>query len=741
MSGRPITLMLGTALALVAGSAAHAQSGASQPAAANVVPTPDGDPQEIVVTATRRSEGIQHVPQSVTALTGKDLDQLNAKTLGDFAGYVPGLSVVGSGPSSLIVIRGVTTGSQLSSTVGLYLDEVPLGASTPFGLGGFSFNPNAYDLDRVEVLNGPQGTLFGANSLGGTLRYITAAPDPTNLAIDAETEVGGTKHGGTNYGFRGMVNLPLSDKVALRVSGVEEQTSGYVDDPAHGRTDQGRFRTHEIRGSLLVRPTDNLDIRITGLYQRVPSDGLNNVFLDRNGKPVDGKYQQSYPLAQPAVTSLALISGVVDYQLPFAKLSSITSYQSDYGRNDTDQSLVYDPAFVAFGAGRDSWDLYVNTYTHKFNQELRLASTGHGILDWIVGGYYDSEHTKETVNLYDLSNPGGTLLGLPIFIDTLPSTYREEAIYANATLHLGSKLSIGGGIRYSHQHQTYFQTASGLLATGSSTPSTTAIATTSQSVTTWSVNPRYQVTPDLLLYSRIATGFRPGGPNFALVAGTGSTSFSPDKLTNYEVGVKTSLLDHRATLDVDIYDIEWSHMQLTVNVGGVNQLVNGGDSRIRGAEGAFSYRASHALTVGGSASYTDAKLTTPAAQLDVTQGGARLPFSPRYSFALNGSYSFPLGGAYSGTFTVTDRYLGERNAGFGTAVSPSYRLPGYNTLNFDLALHTPWHLEFDLYMHNVADSNGRISAYTTPLIYNPTSAVPVLLAQPRTVGVVAKFKY
>ena len=239
------------------------QDAASVPVTSTATGAPETGVADIVVTATRRAESIQRVPQQVTALTGKDLSQINAHTLGDFSGFVPGLSTVSSGPTSLIAIRGVTTGSQLSSTVGLYVDEVPIGASTPFGLGGFSFNANVFDLDRVEVLNGPQGTLFGANSLGGTVRYITAAPDLTAVHANGEAELSTTDHGGTNHGFRGMVNLPLSDWAALRIVGLEEYTSGYVDDPSHGRRNQGSFRNESIRGSLLLKPTSNLDNRPT----------------------------------------------------------------------------------------------------------------------------------------------------------------------------------------------------------------------------------------------------------------------------------------------------------------------------------------------------------------------------------------------------------------------------------------------------------------------------------------------
>ncbi|MGY2737194.1 TonB-dependent receptor [Sphingomonas sp. UYP23] len=718
------------------------QDATSVPVASSQTAAPETGVGDIVVTATRRAQSIQKVPQQVTALTGKDLGQINAHTLGDFAGFVPGLSTVSSGPTSLIAIRGVTTGSQLSSTVGLYVDEVPIGASTPFGLGGFSFNTNVFDLDRVEVLNGPQGTLFGANSLGGTLRYITAAPDLSGFHAAGETELSTTDHGGTNYGFRAMINAPLASWAAFRLTGLEEYTSGYVDDPSHNRSNQGWFRTHSLRGSLLLKPTNNLDIRLEGFWQRVPSQGTASAFLDPvSGKPLQGKYDQSYPLAQPAVSSLALGSAVVDLQLSFAKLSSITSYQSIYGRSDTDQSLVYQAVLAKFGGGADPWDLYVKSRTNKFNQEVRLASNSGGFFDYIAGVYFDSEQTHEVVNLYDRKNASGLFFGIPPFLDTLPSTYKEIAGYANGTFNFTSRLSLGLGIRYSHQHQTYFQTISGLLATGNAIPSTSPVAITNQSVTTYSINPRFQVTPDVLLYARAASGFRPGGPNFQLSPGLGNTSFNPDKLWNYEVGVKTTFLDRKATLNFDVFDIEWSSIQLTVNVGGVNQLVNGGDARVRGAEGAFSFRPVPALTLGGSATYTDAKLTTAAPALGITSGGARLPFSAKFSGALTASYRADLSNGYSAVLTATNRYQGERFAGFGTAQSKNFDLPRYDIVDLNLALLTPHNIELDLYARNLNNSYGRVGAYTVPLLYNPASPVPVLLVQPRTIGIVAKFRY
>jgi iron complex outermembrane recepter protein len=191
---------------------------------------------EVIVTATRRSESIQNVPSSITALTSNTLEEIKARDLNDFAGFVPGLSFASTGPSTnLLVIRGITTGSQLSSATGVYLDDIPLGASTSNGVGYQSLNINAFDLNRIEVLNGPQGTLYGATSLGGTIKYIPNAPDLKSFGLDAGVEVSSTEHGHINHAYTGMVNLPIADIAAVRIDGYQVYDSGYAKDPVYGR--------------------------------------------------------------------------------------------------------------------------------------------------------------------------------------------------------------------------------------------------------------------------------------------------------------------------------------------------------------------------------------------------------------------------------------------------------------------------------------------------------------------------
>jgi iron complex outermembrane receptor protein len=698
---------------------------------------------EIIVTATRRSESIQNVASSITALTSGGLEQIKARDLNDFAGFVPGLSFASTGPSTnLLVIRGITTGSQLSSATGVYLDDIPLGASTSNGVGYQSLNINAFDLNRVEVLNGPQGTLYGATSLGGTIRYIPNAPDLKSFGLDAGVEVSSTEHGHINHAYTGMVNMPIADVAAIRIDGYQVYDSGYAKDPIYGRDNQGWARSEGGRVALLLKPTDDLDITLRASTQHIPSESADVGFRDpKTRQPTYGTYDQAYPTFQPSNYSLTLYSAAINYDTPWAKFSSITGLQVNNGTSYTDNSLTYDAALGFLGAAADPWSLYVNTTTKKFTQEFRVASHENTTFQWLAGAFLSNEKTSEVVDLFDNANPGGTILGISPFTSFLPSTYREYAAYADGTIFFTKQLELGLGVRYSRQKQAYEETVSGLLATGSYAVLTPPVATSDQSVMTYLINPKFHITDDVMVYARAASGFRPGGPNFVLSPGLGNPTYDPDRLWSYELGEKATFLDKRATLNFDIYDILWKDIQVTVNVGGVNQLENAGTARVTGAEMAFNYRIISALTLGGSAAYTNARLTSTPAVIDVTTPGVRLPLSPRFNFALIGSYDVDLSGGYVGSINVTDRWIGERNAGFGTKISQQYVLSSYNITDLNLSVHSPNHLEYGLFLRNVFDKAGEVSANIIPLQYNPAAPVQVFLAQPRTVGLSINYKY
>ncbi len=750
------------AVALTWASGSWAQQAA--PAASNNAAQNAGSSIEtVVVTASRRSETVQNVGGEVSALTAADLSQMHANSFADFANTVPGVSYASGGPTNnLIAIRGVTTGgTQLGSAVGLYLDDVPLGASTQFGLGFQSFNINVFDLDRVEVLNGPQGTLYGANALGGALRYITANPDLDGFDARAEIEGSSTNHGSNNDGLRAMVNVPLFDgHAAFRVDGLQEFDSGYTQDPTHARKNVGSGRTLGGRAAFLAQITPDLSIRLSAFSQNITGNGADVALRDPvTHKAVAGPYDQSFALAQPSYNSLTLYSGVVDWDFHWAKLTSVTGYQRNYGSYESDLTTFYDTLFGiedfyfgGFGINDNATDPYglpVSTSTRKFTQEVRLASPDNKSFEWVVGLYYDREITDESVDLVDGATPTGTIpagytgAGSLPFFGYLPSSYREIAAFADATYYFNDNFDLTLGVRYSDQHQNYQSYISSVLIPTAYAPTPSTIyhyqSGSNQGVATYLINPRYRITDDTMIYARISSGFRPGGPNFVLPGGTVPPTFQPDALWNYELGEKSTLLDGKATFNFDIYDIEWTSMQATENVDGINQLVNAGNARIQGAETSFAYRVLPNLTVGGSAAYTDAQLMTAAPVLGVSYKGARLPLSPKYNFALNATYSFGLGEGYSGAVNVSDIYVGDRTIGYkGSATQPVYTLPDYNTVNLNLSFFMPHNIELDAYVKNVFDVQGQVSGSTLNNVFIPGAPVPVELSLPRIFGLVLK---
>jgi iron complex outermembrane receptor protein len=731
--------MSAAAVAAISISASVAMAQTAQPPGPGATPASGTGLEEVVVTATRRSESIQNVAGQVSALTSGALEQINARDFNDFAAFVPGLSYSSTGPSTnLLVIRGITTGSQLSSATGLYLDDIPIGASTSNGVGYQSLNINLFDLNRVEVLNGPQGTLYGATSLGGTIKYVTNAPDPSSFGLEAGAQVSSTQHGHIDHAYTGMLNIPIAGIGAIRADGYQVYDSGYAKDPVFGRDNQGWARSEGGRLAVLLQPMENLDIRLNASTQHIPSESANVAFRDPiTRQPTYGTYDQAYPTFQPSNYSLTLYSGTIDYTTPWAKFSSITGSQINNGTSYTDNSLVYNAAL----GGTDPWSLYVNTTTKKFTEEIRVASQNTTYLDWLAGAFLSNEKTDEIVDLFDNANPGGTFFGLSPFTSFLPSTYREYAAYADGTIHFTRQFELGLGVRYSRQKQAYDETVSGLLATGSAKVLTPPIATSDQSVTTYLINPKFHITDEVMVYARAASGFRPGGPNFVLSPGLGNPTFNPDRLWSYELGEKSTFLDKRAMLNFDIYDILWKDIQVTVNNGGVNQLENAGIARVTGAELQFNYRVWPELTLGGSAAYTNARLTSTAPVIGVNEVGVRLPLSPRFNFALVGTYDFHIVGGYTGAFTVTDRWVGERNAGFGTAISPQYHLASYNITDLKLAVNAPHGLEYGIFLRNVFDRVAEVSASVLANEYNPTSPVPVFLAQPRTIGLSVNYEF
>ncbi len=734
-----LTFMSGASALTVTlcGPAAHAQDTAK--------PAPKADASvmigEIIVTATRRDERIHDVPGAVSAISGQMLQGLKANSLADFAAFTPGVSFQATSPSTnKVVIRGITTGNQLNSAIGLYVDDVAIGSSTPFGSGAQAINIGLFDLQRVEVLSGPQGTLFGANALGGTLRYITETPSLTALSGQIEAEGVSVGHGETGGAVRASINAPLGDKVALRAVGIAQNDPGFVDDPSHGRKNLGDARTLHGRASLLFDVAPDFDVQLNGFALRTKSNGFAVTMRDPvTHAPTGGDYDQSFASPQPSDADLYLGSGVIRWNLDWAKLTAITAYQKTTNSSTSDLSTAYSAILgpLLGPAGVNPYVLLVDTSSKRFTQEVRLASPDNRAFEWVAGAFYSNEKTTQTDNIWNNADPKGQLLGLPIGRFDLPSTAKDFAVFANATVKISPTVDVTVGGRQTWNDQVFSSGGIGLVVNPAA-PTTSIVGrgTAKESVQTYLFNLRYRPTDETMIYGRIASGYRPGGPNLQTGgAGSGNTSFASDKLWNYEVGLKQTL-PGRGFLNVSAYRIDWTNIQQVRNIGGINQLVNAGDARVKGAEASLSYRLLPHLNVLATGAYTDAKLTTQAAILGLNYEGARLPLSPKFSAALAANYNFDLTDSVSGAVNVAVRHVGERNSGYpGSTVSLNYRLASYNVVDATLSLTSTAGWQVTPYIKNVFDVRGEVSATTATNQFVPGAPVPVTLTQPRTVGV------
>jgi iron complex outermembrane receptor protein len=736
------TFASGVSLAalLCSASISHAQTAPTAPAVAD--PTTQLD--EVIVTATRRSERLQDVPGSVSAVSGELLDALKVKTLADFAAFTPGVSFESSSPgSNRIAIRGITTGgNQLNSAIGLYLDDVPLGSSTPFGGGARSTNITVFDLERIEVLNGPQGTLYGANALGGTLRYLTQAPNLSQTSGKIEVEGSQTRHGGDNGAARAMLNVPLlEDRLAVRASVVYQKDDGYVDDPDHGRENLGHSEVTQGRVALRYQASDLLSFQLNGFTQHQESDGYLVAFRDiTTHRPVQGDYDQSYPSIQPSEIDLDLVSGVINYDLDWAKFTSITAWQDNKNKTVSDLGVAYSAILSGiFGpAGVAPYILTTDAETKRTTQEFRLTSRDSTTFEWLVGAFYSKEETVNVVQVLNNADPAGKLLGITLGRFDLPSEAEEYAIFVNGTYHFTPQLDASVGVRQSWNSQVFSSTGIGLLVNPAA-PATPIVSSSpsDEEIRTYLFNLRYRPSRATTIYGRIASGYRPGGPNLVFGgAGTGNSSFQPDTLWNYEVGLKQTFSEGRGNFNVSAYHIDWSDIQLTVNVGGINQLTNGGDATVDGVESTASYQLLPNLNVMASATWTDAKLDGPSPRLGIAYDGARLPYTPEFSFATAATWDFQATETIAGALNVAYRHIGDRTAGYASSLtSPLYALDAYDIVDLTLTLTSDSGWELSPFVRNVFDEQGEISASTGTNGLFPTAPVPVNLAQPRTFGI------
>jgi iron complex outermembrane receptor protein len=674
--------------------------------------------ETVVVTANKRAETLKNVPMSVTVLGQDELTKLNARSYEDFVNNVPGMNLIESSPTHpQIVLRGINAGG-VGSTIGIYLDETPYGSSSALANGTDTApNLDTFDMQRVEVLRGPQGTLYGASTLGGLLKFVTNAPDPSGFASQFEAGGDTLDNGGSGGFARAMVNVPLSDDLAVRVSGFDRDDPGWIDDPGRNLKDINGVRSFGGRASVLYRPSGKVSIRLNALEQEIHAnnDASEDVtFVGDTLVPKYGLYEQERAVNSYSAVRYALYNATVDWDLDWASLTSATSYGSLHDFLFTDGTGVYGANVQGF--------LRVD----KFTQELRLASDSNsGPLDWLIGGYYTNEDASLHQDIVFV--PHGTPLGSL----QLDSSYIETAGFADATYHFSPSFDVSVGGRYSHNSQDALEF--GLAsAAGASTGN----------VFTWSTSADYHLDDQTTLYARIAKGFRPGGPNALPIGGAKGVPafFGADSLTSYETGVKSDLLDGKLSFDADVYYIDWDDIQLLAVINNTGVDINGSSAHSYGGEWDVQWRPLDRLTLGWSGAYTSANLTGPTPSAVGGLNGDPLPWAPKWTSTLDGDYRIAPMGDWAPYVGASWRYIGERDSDF--QVKPGFQvvLPAYNT--FDARLGVDWQAwEIELYGKNLSNAKGYTAfSFTGTSAASGLSANAALIA-PRLFGVVLRGKF
>jgi outer membrane receptor protein involved in Fe transport len=682
-----------------------------QPAMAGDAGSPN-DIDTITVTAEKSTQRLIDVPASVGVVTADTLAQQNDTQLRDYFAQVPGLQVSSQGGGrTTVAIRGITTGSGNNPTVGFTIDDVPVGSSTGGGLGDTvvpDLDPSI--LDQIEVLRGPQGTLYGAASMGGLIRYVTAAPDLENYFGQISLS-GSTVAGQAGGGTRGSVNMPLvDDKLALRASAFYRIDPGYIGNPQTGQSNDNMTRTEGGRASLLWQITPDVTYEVAGTLQHMTTGGSSGEDFNFDRTTPYGPYQQTeLPGTATSYENFELFNANLNADLGFAKFTSVTAYSSTIFNAPQDVTHVfgrYLPYFFPTSA-IPSLGLGIYNYykTAKSSQEFRLASEGDNRLDWMVGAFYTNEYDNNLQRIYTAYAATGQEFGFPALYTTwTPGRYQEYSTFGSLTYHVTPQFDVEVGGRLSREFQYGVNSYNGILEGGevySNDESTTNVGT-------WSITPRYHISDDMMVYAKVATGFRPGGPNSAPGE---SPMYGNDRTTNYEIGYKTELLDHKLSIDAAIYDIEWSQIQLeAASPTGFSFIQNGGKARSRGGELSVTAKPLQGMTVNANVGYTDATLSQDAIGASLYGlKGERLPYSARATGALSIDQHFMIVDGYDGFVGTTVSYVGGRFSDFTSSADiPRFYMPSYETVDVRVGVnHDQWSLS--LYGKNLNNSLGLLS--------------------------------
>ncbi len=767
-----VLLLAGSSLAGVATAANAADTAAPAPAEQAAPVTPVGS-QDIVVTAQKRAQVLLDVPQSVTVVSGKTLEDQHANSFEDYLKLVPGLQLNQDTPGQgRLILRGINTGG-VASTVGVYVDETPFGSSSGLVNGAvLAGDFDTFDVNRIEVLRGPQGTLYGASSLSGVLRFVTNAPSTDRLMVHGRASLEDVKGGEIGWSTNLMLNAPITDNIAFRASGYYRKNPGFIDSIGTAGTDIVGF-THVSdvqknindsasyggRASLLVRPSASSSIRLTAISQDIKVDAPTIIEADPvTLKPLHGLSQSQF-VPQKSDVAYRVYNATGEFDLGFANLTSSTSYgtQKQTLRIDLTfpiSGFVQLPfAFGGLGLPDNEFIEGQRTNDKKFTQEVRLSGQTR-FADWLVGGYYTNEDGLIAQDFVAVEPGTLTPLTLPPIFDligglgfaTIDSNYKELAGFADATFHIMPQFDLELGGRYSHNKQSAHQITGGALAGASD-----FVVRSSENVFTWSVAPKYKVNDHTTVYARVAKGFRPGGPN-VLPPGAPQefATYDSDSLISYEAGVKAETPDRRFSVDASVFHINWKDIQLLATdiASGFSFNSNGGSAKSDGFELTVAARPVPGLELSANAAYTNARLSRDTPAPVGGKKGDHLPFTPKFAGAVNADYQWAVGGNALAHVGGSWRHLSGQTASYDPVFRATFghqrHVDAYDVVDLNAGVDFGrWDVQ--AFVKNLGNSHG-VTSTTGTTIFGafsifPGGAIGTGIITPRTVGVSVGFQY
>lgn len=730
-------LLLATTATLAFPVLGHAQDTQPQDSTSN-----DG---EIVVTALKRSTSLQKTPLAISAVSADTLTAMGVSDTSQLARVSPGLVLRDSGLSgSRITIRNIRAAGE--SLVGLYYDDIPIlgSAGVNSDAGGTLPAIDLFDVQRVEVLRGPQGTLYGSSSMAGTVRLVLSKPDLRELSGAATGQISSVDHGDLGMQTQAMINVPIiEDKLAIRVVGSYKDQPGYIDYEALGRDNVNEQRTKSGRIMLRAKPTDDITVDLMFMAQDLKGS-LGTYFL------ASGAYKTNFEALQPLRDRNRIASGTVAWDLGPVTATVIGShsyrnfnYSYDISAFFRTYAALYPSLASVFNAQAPSVaNSSQITKTDTF--EGRLTSNGSGPLQWTAGVFYSNRKGDIESNILAADPVSGK--PMPIDSDTLYGQrvigdgLKQVAGYGELTWNLTPKLSITGGLRY----YDYKRTASGDVTVVDTLVGFSAADYTEykskENGFLYKGNASYQITPDAMVYATVSSGQRPGGINQTVGLDPSLVSYGSDKLWNYELGAKTQWFDRMLTINADVFRIDWDNMQTSGTFPNSNFafITNAGRARAYGVEVESTLKPMTGLILQASGAYTDAKLREDQSNQNLVASGLKgdqIPYVPKVTAQGSAQYDWSLTSDMSAMLRADVSYSGASWTVFHHYDTFQQRLPAFATVNLRAGISgakDQWSVA--LFVNNLTNEDAVISK-ASGSIYGGLDHVRAISVTPRTIGI------